>query len=701
MATYDFVFSSLGLEDWCSDGQSDAPMSMAALLQKTKGTDAEAESLWDLPFPSMDALNESCAAFPKSRELTKGLEEGFLSIKDSLSVVLDPLTQPLSWFLDGTLYGMLNTPWWIVIPALLAVVFVVTKSWKLVGFVAGSLVLLAFIDYYQYAMETLSIIFVCAFLCVLLGVPIGIAMSRSDMMQRLTIPVLDMLQTLPPFVYLIPLIFLFSVTESKLYGIAIILYAIVPVIRLTNLGIRLVDKDVIEAADAFGMTSQQKLFKVQIPLALPNIMAGVNQTIMMSLAMVVIASLVSAPGLGVLVLQGIRNLELGVGLVAGLGIVILAVILDRVTKGLTGAHQRLTETVRERIVDRDIKISIRNLYKIFGPIPDVALAYVRRGMGKAELLEKHNHVLGLQDINVDMREGEITVIMGLSGSGKSTLIRHLNRLIEPTAGEIKVDGKNVLAFDEDGLRKLRREQMSMVFQKFALLPHKTVLENAGMALLVRGHTVRDFEDEAKKWLARVGLEGNENQYPHQLSGGMQQRVGIARALASNSPVMLMDEAFSALDPLIRSDMQDLLLELQEELKKTVVFITHDLDEALKLADHLVILKDGHIVQQGEPQEILMHPNDPYITDFISDINRARVLRVRSVMAKTTEPPADSAGDISDRDNLESVIARSDGDTDLVYRVVKKGNQVGILEMKELVKALVPVDASEGDNRSRY
>lgn len=332
MATYDFVFSSLGLKDWCAEGQSDAPMSMAALLQKTKGTSSEPESLWDTPFPSMNALNESCAALPKSRELTKGLEEGFLSIKDSLSVVLDPLTQPLSWALDGTLYGMLNTPWWIVIPVLLAVVFFVTKSWKLVGFVAGSLFLLAFIDYYRYAMETLSIIFVCAFICVLLGVPIGIAMSRSDMMQRLTIPVLDMLQTLPPFVYLIPLIFLFSVTESKLYGIAIILYAIVPVIRLTNLGIRLVDKDVIEAADAFGMTSQQKLFKVQIPLALPNIMAGVNQTIMMSLAMVVIASLVSAPGLGVLVLQGIRNLELGVGLVAGLGIVILAVILDRVTK---------------------------------------------------------------------------------------------------------------------------------------------------------------------------------------------------------------------------------------------------------------------------------------------------------------------------------------------------------------------------------
>lgn len=352
-------------------------------------------------------------------------------------------------------------------------------------------------------------------------------------------------------------------------------------------------------------------------------------------------------------------------------------------------------------MDRDIKISIRNLYKIFGPTPDIALAHVRRGMGKAELLEKHNHVLGLQDINVDIHEGEITVIMGLSGSGKSTLIRHLNRLIEPTAGEIEIDGEDVLQFDENKLRKLRRERMSMVFQKFALLPHKTVLENAGMALLVRGYSVQDFEAEAKKWLTRVGLEGNENQYPHQLSGGMQQRVGIARALASNSPIMLMDEAFSALDPLIRSDMQDLLLELQGELEKTIVFITHDLDEALKLADHLVILKDGYVVQQGEPQDILMHPNDPYIIDFISDINRARVLRVRSVMEETTEAPKDCAGDISERDNLESVIARSEGDTARIYRVMRNEKQVGILDMKELVKALVPTAASGGNDRARY
>jgi glycine betaine/proline transport system permease protein len=333
MATYDFVFSSLGLSEWCGSEKSSAPTSMAELLSKSKGEDASAAtSLWDLPFPSMDALNKACSAFPQSRDLTLGLENAFLGVKDTISVILDPLTQPLSWALNGALYGMLNTPWWIVIPVMLAIVLVVTKSWKLVGFVGGSFCLLAFIDHYEYAMQTLAIILVCAFICVLLGVPIGIAMSRSNFMQRITIPVLDMLQTLPPFVYLIPLIFLFSVTEPKLYGIAIILYAIVPVIRLTNLGIRLVDKEVIEAADAYGMTPRQKLFKVQIPLALPNIMAGVNQTIMMSLAMVVIASLVSAPGLGVLVLRGIRNLELGVGLVAGLGIVILAVVLDRVTK---------------------------------------------------------------------------------------------------------------------------------------------------------------------------------------------------------------------------------------------------------------------------------------------------------------------------------------------------------------------------------
>jgi len=331
MATYDFIFNGLGLRDWCDAGATGSgPVSMADLLAQSGN--AQQESAWDIPFPSLDALNDSCASIAQSRDLTKGVEEGFLAMKNALRFVLDPLTQPLSWILDGALSLFGSTPWYVMLPILMVVVFLASKSMRLVGFVTLCLGFLAFVDLYDHSMQTLAIIFVCAFLCVLFGVPIGIAMSRSDRLQRMTIPVLDMLQTLPPFVYLIPLIFLFSVTEPKLYGIAIILYAIVPVIRLTDLGIRLVDKDVIEAADSFGMTDRQKLFGVQIPLALPNIMAGVNQTIMMSLAMVVIASLVSAPGLGVLVLRGIRNLELGVGLVSGLAIVLLAIILDRVTK---------------------------------------------------------------------------------------------------------------------------------------------------------------------------------------------------------------------------------------------------------------------------------------------------------------------------------------------------------------------------------
>ena len=349
-------------------------------------------------------------------------------------------------------------------------------------------------------------------------------------------------------------------------------------------------------------------------------------------------------------------------------------------------------------MEKDVKLSIRNLYKIFGPNPMRALEHVRAGMGKPELWEKHRHVLGLQDINVDIQSGGITVIMGLSGSGKSTLIRHLNRLIEPTAGEILLDGEDVLAYDEKNMRRLRRHEMSMVFQHFALLPHKTVLENTGMARAVRGESREDYQDDAIKWLKRVGLDGQEGQYPHQLSGGMQQRVGIARALASDSPVMLMDEAFSALDPLIRTDMQDLLLELQEELQKTVVFISHDLDEALKLADHLVILKDGMIVQQGEPQEILLNPNDPYIVDFISDINRARVLRVRSVMDTSPDDPPAVAGEVDADATLESVIALSGGDTALSYKVLRNGEQAGYLNMQKLVRALVPTEASRDGMR---
>lgn len=353
-------------------------------------------------------------------------------------------------------------------------------------------------------------------------------------------------------------------------------------------------------------------------------------------------------------------------------------------------------------MEPETKIAIRHLYKVFGPDPQRALKAVQEdGLGKPELLEQHNHVLGLQDINVDVKAGEITVIMGLSGSGKSTLIRHVNRLIDPTAGEILVEGHDILACSAEELRRIRREQMSMVFQKFALLPHKTVAENAALALEVRGISRSDYIPEAEKWLDRVGLQGYGESYPHQLSGGMQQRVGIARALTSNADIMLMDEAYSALDPLIRTDMQDLLLELQQELQKTILFITHDLDEALKIADHLVILKDGAIVQQDEPQMILLKPTDPYIVDFVSDINRARVLRVRTVMDKTTVTEGlNIAGEIDQEENLESVIAMAEGDTRKTYLVKDGEKKVGILRMDMLVKSLVPTEAAEDGRRAR-
>ena len=338
MAGYEGLFNTLGLRDWCDAGATGGPASMADLLARASGG-AAADKGFSLP--SLDGLHAACGAIPRTRDMTAGLEDIFLSVKDPIKSVLGPITQPLSWGLQGALDLVAAVPGWVLILALLVLVQFATRRTGMTVFTGVVFVVLAFVDHLEPALQTLSIILVCTFICVLLGVPIGILMSRSDRLQRIMIPVLDMLQTLPTFVYLIPLIFLFSVTEPKLYGIAIILYAIVPAIRLTNLGIRLVDFDVKEAADAFGMTAWQKLIRVEFPLALPNIMAGINQTIMMSLSMVVIASLVSAPGLGTLVLRGINKLELGVGLVAGFAIVLLAIVLDRVSKA---ALERINKT---------------------------------------------------------------------------------------------------------------------------------------------------------------------------------------------------------------------------------------------------------------------------------------------------------------------------------------------------------------------
>lgn len=276
-------------------------------------------------------------------------------------------------------------------------------------------------------------------------------------------------------------------------------------------------------------------------------------------------------------------------------------------------------------------IQVRHVSKVFGKNPHKALELVNQGVDKVELLNQHQHALGLHDINLQIEEGEVFVIMGLSGSGKSTLIRHFNRLIEPTAGNIIVAGEDVTKLSRKDLKEFRRHSMSMVFQHFGLIPHRTVLDNAAYALRIRGVKKPEALQQGKQWLERVGLAGFEGQYPQQLSGGQQQRVGLARALAADTSIILMDEAFSALDPLIRTQMQDELLTLQKQLHKTVVFITHDLAEALRIGSRIAILNEGKLAQIGTPEDILLNPADDYVRKFVQGVNLANALTVESIM----------------------------------------------------------------------
>ena len=335
-------------------------------------------------------------------------------------------------------------------------------------------------------------------------------------------------------------------------------------------------------------------------------------------------------------------------------------------------------------MSENVKVSIKNLYKVFGANPTEALQHVYDGLSKVDLLSQHEHVLGLNNINIDIPEKRVQVIMGLSGSGKSTLIRHLNRLIDPTAGEVEVDGVDVLKMNDRELRDLRQSKMSMVFQKFALMPHRTVSDNVAYGLSLQGVRRGEALERSQKWIDRVGLTGFEKSYPSQLSGGMQQRVGLARALATDADILLMDEAFSALDPLIRTDMQDVLLELQAELNKTIIFITHDLDEALRIGDDIAILRDGGLVQQGDPQDIVLRPVDEYVSDFIMDINRGRVLKVRSLMeAGKKGGKVEIDFDMA----LEDAMQKMKEEPSKPASVMKDGKAVGALEMRALIDAI--------------
>jgi glycine betaine/proline transport system ATP-binding protein len=332
----------------------------------------------------------------------------------------------------------------------------------------------------------------------------------------------------------------------------------------------------------------------------------------------------------------------------------------------------------------DVKIEIKNLYKVFGNNPVAMMELVKSGTSKQELLDEYGHVLGLKNVNIEISARHIQVIMGLSGSGKSTLIRHINRLIEPTAGNVIVDGQDVLAMTRLELQEFRRSKASMVFQRFALLPHRSVADNVAYGLHIQGIKGEEAEKRSQRWIERVGLTGYESHYTSQLSGGMQQRVGLARALATDAEILLMDEPFSALDPLIRTDMQEILLGLQTELQKTIIFITHDLDEALHLGNSIAILRDGEVIQIGTAQQIVMDPADDYIKDFIKDINRGRVIQVSSIMSTTvsnTGPQIE--GDTVLEDALQAISNSGSG----VGMVTKDGKAIGSVNLDTIISAL--------------
>lgn len=277
------------------------------------------------------------------------------------------------------------------------------------------------------------------------------------------------------------------------------------------------------------------------------------------------------------------------------------------------------------------KIEVKNLSLIFGANKKHALKMLEQGKSKKEIRIKTKCTVAVNNVSLNINEGEIFVIIGLSGSGKSSLLRCFNMLNVPTSGSIMIDGEDITKMDKHGLLNLRRKKVSMVFQHFGLLPHRTILDNVAFGLEIQDQPIEERQRKAKEIIEMVGLKGYEQSYPYQLSGGMQQRVGIARALASDSQILLMDEAFSALDPLIRNQMQDELLDVQEKFKKTIIFITHDLDEALKLGNNIAIMKDGVMVQQGEAEDILLNPADDYVKSFVENVNRSKIITASSIM----------------------------------------------------------------------
>jgi glycine betaine/proline transport system ATP-binding protein len=327
-------------------------------------------------------------------------------------------------------------------------------------------------------------------------------------------------------------------------------------------------------------------------------------------------------------------------------------------------------------------IKVNNVFKIFGKTPKKAQAMLKEGRSKDEIMAKTGHTVGINNVSFEVEAGETFVVMGLSGSGKSTLIRCLNQLIEPSAGSILINDEDITQMSKQKLMELRRNKMSMVFQSFAIFPHRTVIQNAAYGLKVMGKPLEERNQRAQEVLELVGLKAWEDQMPAQLSGGMQQRVGLARALATDPDILLMDEAFSALDPLIRKEMQSELLTLQDKMKKTIIFITHDLDEALKIGDRIALMKEGEIVQIGTPEEIMMSPATHYVEKFVEDVDRSRILTAEMIMRK-------QVGVVNHPKDGPRVALRrmQDNDISSIFVVDKQYRLIGLVTAEDALTAV--------------
>ena len=346
-------------------------------------------------------------------------------------------------------------------------------------------------------------------------------------------------------------------------------------------------------------------------------------------------------------------------------------------------------------------IQIQNVWKIFGNTSQDALdAIQNKKISKQEALEKYNSVIGVSDVSFDVKKGEIFCVMGLSGSGKSTLVRHINRLLEPTSGKILINNQDVMQFDKENLQELRNKKIGMVFQNFALMPHRSVLDNIAMPLEIRGVSKNDRLDAANNILNIVELQGWGNKYAHELSGGMQQRVGLARALAADPEFLLMDEPFSALDPLIRRQLQSEFIKLSKQMKKTTVFITHDLDEAVRVGHRIAIMRDGEVVQIGTPEEIVVNPSDEYVADFVKGISRLKVVQAKTIM-QSIEEYKKTFGDnlnnnerVNENDILSKLIETSVSEDKPIIVTNNDNLEVGIITQSDLLKAVVEGNDSE-------